>query len=261
MTESVVIAGISAILSFVASMLGLGGAVLLIPAFLYLPQLFGSPALGVKIVSGMTSLQVMSTSLISVFLHHRRGVVDRRIVLTMAIPIVLSSFVGAIFSRDVDPRGIIVTFALMALAGSVLVVKKKEDIPGYASGTDFRPIPAVTVAFLVGFFGGMVGAPGAFILSPLMMTLLRIPTRITIGSTLGIVLLAAAATSAGKVLAGQVRWDLAAAAIAGSVPGAIAGSSLSHRLNVRTLRVVLAVLIGSVGALMLLQAYGLVPGS
>ncbi len=261
MTEYAIIAGISALLSFVASMLGLGGAVLLIPAFLYLPQMFGSPSLGVKIVSGMTSLQVMSTSLISAFLHHRRGAVDRRIVLTMGIPIVVSSFIGAMFSRDIDPQAIIIVFALMALTGSILVVRKREDRQAYSTETDFRPVPAITVALLVGFFGGMVGAPGAFILSPLMMTLLRIPTRITIGSTLGIVLMAAAATSTGKVLAGQVRWDLAAAAIAGSVPGAIAGSSLSHRLNVRTLRGVLAVLIGLVGVLMLLQSLGYIPES
>ncbi len=261
MTDSAVIAGISAVLSFVAAMLGLGGAVLLIPAFLYLPQMLGSPAIGVKIVSGITSLQVMSTSLISVFLHHRRGAVDRRIVLTMGIPIVFSSFIGAIFSREVDPHAIVIIFALMAIAGSALVLMKKEDLPGYSTETDFRPLPAGVIAILVGFFGGMVGAPGAFILSPLMLTLLRIPTRITIGSTLGIVLMAAAATSAGKVLAGQVRWDLAAAAIVGSVPGAIAGSSLSHRLNVRTLRSVLALLIASVGVLMLLQSLGIIPDS
>ncbi len=138
---------------------------------------------------------------------------------------------------------------------------KKEDPPGYSPETAFHPYAAATIALVVGFFGGLAGAPGAFILSPVMMTVLRIPTRITIGSTLGIVLMASASTSAGKLLAGQVRLDLAVAAIVGAIPGAFAGSAFSHRLDVRTLRSILAVLIASVGIMMLLQSLGVIPGS
>ncbi len=261
MNEPFIIAGISALLSFIASMLGLGGAVLLIPAFLYVPQLLGAPALGIKAVSGVTSVQVLATSLLSVILHHRRGVVVRRIVLSMGIPIVISSFLGAMYSKEVDPRLIVVAFSTMAIAGSALVVAKREDRPDFSPETDFHPVVAGGIALFVGFFGGLAGAPGAFILSPIMMTILRIPTRVTIGSTLGIVLMASASTSAGKLLAGQVRFDLATAAIIGSIPGSFAGSMLSHRLDVRTLRTILAVLIAAVGVTMLAQSLGLIPGS
>ncbi len=261
MTEPFIIAGISVILSFIASMLGLGGAVLLIPAFLYVPQMLGAPPLGIKVVSGITSLQVMATSLLSVILHHRKGVVIWRIVLAMGIPIVISSFLGALYSTDVDPRIIIAAFAIMAVSGSALVIAKREDRPDYSPDTDFNPIAGGAIALFVGFFGGLAGAPGAFILSPIMMTLLRIPTRITIGSTLGIVLMASASTSAGKLLAGQVRLDLAAAAILGTIPGAVAGSLLSHRLDVGTLRKILAVIIAAVGVTMLIQTIVLIAGS
>ncbi|HLF15139.1 MAG TPA: sulfite exporter TauE/SafE family protein [Bacteroidota bacterium] len=261
MTEYVVIAVISMMLSFIASMLGLGGAVLLIPAYLYLPQHLGAEPLGIKTVSGMTSVQVLATSLLSVILHHRRGAVNRRIVLWMGLPIVLSSFLGAIYSRDANPQLIIIVFSLMAFVGSALVMLKREDLPDYSPETDFQPFTAGTIALCVGFFAGLAGAPGAFILSPIMMTVLRVPTRLTIGSTLGIVLMASASTSAGKFLAGQVHPDLAAAAILGAIPGSFAGSALSHRLDVRTLRSILAVIIALVGITMLLQSLGVFPRS
>ena len=43
-------------ISLLASMLGLGGAVMLIPALLYLPPLFGLAPFGAAAVSGMTPL-------------------------------------------------------------------------------------------------------------------------------------------------------------------------------------------------------------
>ncbi|HLA99843.1 MAG TPA: sulfite exporter TauE/SafE family protein [Bacteroidota bacterium] len=253
MTELVATALISAAISLVASMLGLGGAVLLIPALLYLPPVFGVSPFGVATVSGMTPIIVLSTSLLSVLLHGRRGTVSRRIVLVMGVPIVFSSLAGAWFSGSVRPDFLIIVFALMAVTGSALLVIKKEDRPGFSENTDFRAVAAAVISVVVGFFGGMAGAPGAFILSPLMMTVLGIPTRITIGSTLGIVLMASASTSVGKILAGGVRFDLAVAGITGSIPGAIAGASLSHRLQTTTLRNILAVLIAIVGIAMLLR--------
>jgi uncharacterized membrane protein YfcA len=244
---------VSAVISFVASMLGLGGAVMLIPALLYLPPLFGIPPFGARVVSGMTPLLVLATSLLAVFLHRKRGTVSRRIVLIMGVPIVISSLFGAWCSGSVNPDFIIIAFSLMAVTGAALLVVKKEDRPDFSDERDLRRGAAVVISVIVGFFGGLAGAPGAFILSPLMMTVLGIPTRVTIGSTLGIVLMASVSTSVGKVLAGHVRFDLVLAGILGSIPGAWSGSSLSHRLNTMTLRVVLAVIIAIVGSAMLIK--------
>ncbi len=261
MNEYIVTLLISACISLLASMLGLGGAVLLIPALLYVPPLFGLASFGAPTVSGMTPLLVLSTSLMAVFLHRRRGTVSRRIVMVMGIPIVISSLCGAWFSGSVEPGFIIVAFSLMAVTGAALLVIKKHDRPDFSDETDLREGTAAVISVVVGFFGGMAGAPGAFILSPLMMTVLRIPTRVTIGSTLGIVLMASVSTSVGKILAGHVRFDLAAAGILGSIPGAFFGSSLSHRLNITALRVILAVVIAMVGFAMLVRTISGPPGS
>jgi len=253
MNEYLVIFLISGIISLLASMLGLGGAVMLIPALLYLPPLAGISPFGAATVSGMTPILVFSTSLLAVLLHRKRGTVSRRIVTVMGVPIVVSSLVGAWFSGTVEPDFIIVVFAVMAVTGAAFLVVKKEDRVDFSDDRDLRTAAAVIISVIVGFFGGLAGAPGAFILSPLMMTVLGIPTRVTIGSTLGIVLMASVSTSVGKVLAGHVRFDLALAGIAGCVPGAFLGASVSHRLPVMTLRVILAVVIAGVGVAMLLK--------
>ena len=173
--------------SVVSGLLGLGGAVLLIPAYLYLPSLFGLSPLDVKSISGITSVQVFATAVLGVALHRRHGAVNKRLVLVMGIPITIASFLGAMASGRVPGDVIIAVFAVMAILGAVLMVLKKGSNDEEGAEFSYSTAGAVGVAGGVGLFGGMVGAPGAFLLSPLMMSVLRIPTRITIGSTLGIV--------------------------------------------------------------------------
>ena len=99
------------------------------------------------------------------------------------------------------------------------------------------------VSVLVGTFGGMVGAPGAFLLAPLMITILKIPTRVTIGSTLGIILFTSLSASVGKIIAGQVSFLITFYAVFGSLIGVAIGSNLSYLFKPKFLRTSLAALI------------------
>jgi uncharacterized membrane protein YfcA len=86
----------------------------------------------------------------------------------------------------------------------------------------------------------MVGAGGAFMYIPVMIYLLNIPTRITIGSMLGIVFMSAVMGTVGKITTGQVIWPYAIALVAGAVPGAQIGGRLSKRVNTKILRYAIA---------------------
>lgn len=248
MAEYLLIGIIAFIVSFISGMLGLGGAIMLIPAYLYLPSLFGLNELGIKNISGMTSLQVLSTSLFGMLLHRKKKAFNKSVVITVGIPIVISSFAGAYLSGLVNPNLIVSIFAFMATAGAALIIfVRKTGNEINENDNDYNKITAVLIGIIVGFLGGMAGAPGAFLLSPLLMLVLKIPVRITIGTTLGIVLLASLATSLGKITSGIVPFNLTVAAILFSVPGVYLGSSLSHRFTTSALRWSLAVIIALMG--------------
>ncbi len=105
----------------------------------------------------------------------------------------------------------------------------------------------MAVSLAIGVFGGMVGAPGAFIYIPVMIYLLNIPTRIVIGSTLGIVFLGALAGTVGKMATGQILWPAALALVVGTVPGAQFGGGMSKKVNTKYLRIAIAVIIAVTG--------------
>lgn len=238
--------------SLLSGFLGLGGAVILIPAYLYIPQLLGAAPLTVAHVSGITSLQILASSIAGMTVHRSRGMVNRSLVVAMGIPIAAASFAGAYLSKNISPQIILSLFGGMAIFSAMILIVKRPDAE-QTSEIRFSPFAAVVIAFVVGLLGGIVGAAGAFLLAPLMMIALKIPVRVTIGSTLGIVILSAAAASAGKLITGQVPVVETIAAIAGAVPGVIAGSIMSHRTQPAVLRIVLAMLIAAVGIGMMMN--------
>ncbi|MEW5797601.1 MAG: sulfite exporter TauE/SafE family protein [Bacteroidota bacterium] len=250
--ELLVIALIAFTSAVLSGLLGLGGAVILIPAYLYLPQMFGLSPLSVPHVSGMTSMQVLVSSIAGMMIHGAKGTVDKRLVLSMGIPMTITAFAGAYLSKDVSPHAVLTIFGTMALFSAVILLIRNaaED---QKTEFQFSFTRAVVIASVVGFFGGIVGAAGAFLLAPLMMIILKIPTRITIGSTLGIVIFSSAAASVGKLTTEQIPAAETIAAIAGAIPGMIAGSRMSHKAQPASLRIVLALLIASVGIGMIIK--------
>ena len=247
MLEYLIIGLIAFFTSIVSGLLGLGGAALLIPLYLYVPRLFGAETLDIKLITGMTSVQVFVSSFVGMLLHKQKKSVNSKLVYTMGLPIVPASFTGAALSAYVSPLVILAVFAVMAVSGAALMTIRREEKVNENGNINFNAPLAGTISLIVGFFGGIAGAPGAFILSPVMMTILKIPTRITIGSTLGIVLLSAGSASAGKFITGQVPFEMTLVAAAATLPGVWLGSYFSHQVKARTLRIALAFLIAAVG--------------
>jgi len=128
-----------------------------------------------------------------------------------------------------------------------------QDAPA-PTEVSFSRIRALVVALGVGFFGGMVGQSGAFLTIPLLIHVLRVPTRVAIGSSLGITFCAALAGSFGKFVGGgPIVWPQVAALVAGTVVGSQLGSALNRRAGAVSLRYVLALLIGASAARMWYQ--------
>jgi uncharacterized protein len=89
-----------------------------------------------------------------------------------------------------------------------------------------------------------------------MIYILNIPTRIVIGSTLGIVFFGAVTGTIGKMVTGQIFWPAALALVVGTVPGAQFGGKMSKKVNTRYLRLAIAVIIAVTGVKMWSQVIG-----
>lgn len=231
--------------SVASGLVGLGGGILMTPLLLYLPPALGLGSLDMKAVAGLTMVQGLFAAASGVLRHGRYGFVNIRLVSYMGSTAALSSLTGAIASQFVSTRTLEIVFACLALlaSGLMFLPKRENEEQSYERHPILNRPLAIAMAAIIGFLGGLVGQGGAFILVPLMLYVLRLPTRVTLGSSLGIVFCAALAGFIGKLGTGQIDLFLALFLIAGAIPGAQLGGYLSKRTAAAHLRHLLAVFI------------------
>jgi len=240
---------------FLSGLLGLGGAIFMIPLLLYVPPALGVGQLDMKQVAAVSMVQVLSASLSGLIVHNKNRFVSRSILLYMGIMNAVGNLAGSLFSKNTKSEFLLAIFATMAvIAAVVMFIPKREQGEGIApEDVRYNKLLASAVSLAIGCFGGMVGAPGAFIYIPVMIYLLNIPTRIVIGSTLGIVLMGAVMGTIGKMATGQIIWLYAIALVIGTVPGAQIGGRVSKRVNTKHLRHAIAGIIAITGIRMWYQ--------
>ena len=240
--------------AFLSGLVGVGGAVILIPLLLYVPPLLGLPELGIKTVAGITIVQVTAAALSAASGHRGRGHVDRRLVSVLGPTMIVASFVGALASAYFAPIVLEAVFASLAVFASGLMLGLRNRAPAHTDGPPaFDQRVAVAIGVVVGLLAGFIGAGGAFFLAPVLLYGLRIPMRYVVGSSVGIVAVSSGAGLLGKALTGQVDWLLAAALVIGALPGGRIGATVSRRVTPYRLGLVLGFIILAVAIRMWLS--------
>lgn len=231
--------------AFVAGLLGVGGAVVMIPLLLYGPPALRVGQLDVHAVAGVTMAQVFVAAVSGVLGHWRRGTLHPELTRVGGVAMAGGSALGAVASRVIGETWLLLVFALMATAAVVLLVIPVELIepPAEVAAVPFSRVRAAVVAGGVGAAAGLVGAGGAFLLVPLLLVVVRVPLRTAIAASLGMTALAATAGFAGKVLTGQVPPLPALAVALGAIPGAQVGVAVGGRLAGARLRQLLVLLV------------------
>ncbi|MBV6342724.1 sulfite exporter TauE/SafE family protein [Candidatus Magnetobacterium casense] len=111
--------GIGIVGGFVSGLLGLGGAIILVPMLLYCPTCLGVGVLTMKQVAGITIIVVFASSLSGVLVHRKNQLVLKNLVLIMGITAVIAAFLGAVYSRHTTSDVLLVIFAFMAAFAAV----------------------------------------------------------------------------------------------------------------------------------------------
>ena len=218
------------------------------PLFLYAPGWAGMSALPVKQITGLTMVQGFAGAVSGLTRHQSYGFVSWRLVRYLGVSAGVSALAGAIISRWVPDDAILAVFGSMALIAAALIFlpgprnangREAQDRSGPSEFSFNAPL-AIALGGVIGFSGGLVGQAGSFLLIPTMLYVLRVPTRMAIGSNLGIIMFSAVAGLAGKLTTAQVPFELSLVMVAGSVPSAQLGAMLSRRMKPRLLRYALA---------------------
>lgn len=263
---------------FLSGMLGIGGGFVITPFLTFL----GVP---VPIAVGTGAAQVVATSVSGAIAHIQRGNVE----LSMGLLLVAGGLAGSIFGinlvgvlRQLGQLDIAIALAYVLLLGVIGMLMLIENIAtlraahgaraqtrgldrahhNWIQGLPFKwrfrrsrlymsIIPPLVVGLVVGILTGLMGVGGGFLVVPAMIYLLRVPTRIVIGtSAFQIVFVTAFATVLQSVQNHAIDITLATPLMLSGVIGAQMGVRLADKVNPIYLRIMLALLLVAVAVRM-----------
>lgn len=245
--------GVGLTAGFLSGIVGMGGALLLVPALAFIG---GMPF---KLATGVASLHGLAVGLFSYLVHGRYGAVDGRIGVVAGLASVVGGLAGAAISGAVDALAVKLIYLAAALLSLVLLL-----IPVRApAGRQREPVPhadqkAAVFGAFTGVVAGNIGAGGTFMLVPLFRTTLVMPIHRAIGTGMLVSIFTAISAMLGKAVLGQIPWADAAVVVTGSALGSFVGARLTRRIPGRPLR---WLLIGMLTLLLARTAADLLIGS
>lgn len=244
LTFIIVIFAIGFIGSFLSGMLGVGGSIIKYPMLLYIPPLFGIVAFTAHEVSGISAIQVLFASIAGVWAYRKGGYLNKQLIIYMGGAILIGSLIGSYGSSLLSEQVVNIVYGILALVAAVMmfIPKKLVDDMPLNEVTFNKPLAAI-LALVVGIVSGIVGAAGGFLLVPIMLTVLHIPTRMTIATSLAITFISSIGSSIGKLITGQVDYLPAIIMIIASIIAAPLGTKVGKKMNTKILQFILAIMI------------------
>jgi uncharacterized membrane protein YfcA len=232
---------------FLSGLLGIGGGIIMVPLLLYVPPVFQTGTFSMRTVAGMTSVQSFFGALSGAFAHKKRRFVSLPLALFMGGAMGIGSLIGSIGSKYISSESILVVFACMAFVAALLMFLPHPEAGPEIQIQDltFHKGTASICGFAIGLMAGIIGQGGAFLFIPAMLYLLRIPTRITIGTALVIGMISSISVLIGRMGTRQIPFLPAGILVAGVLIGGQLGAAVSHKTPKKLLRRILAVIIAA----------------
>ena len=269
-----VLMGLGGGIGFLSGLFGVGGGFLLTPLLIILGV---PPAVAV----GSGANQVLGASISGVMAHSRRGNVDYKMGVVLLIGGLAGSAGGVYLFAWLKSLGqveltinlcyvvLLGTIGSLMLIESLSVLLKKKPTAAAAQKKSHGPrilydlpwrtrfrksklyisvIPPFIVGGLVGVLSAIMGVGGGFIMVPAMIYLLRMPTKVVVGTSLfQIVFVTANVTLMQSWLNNAVDIVLAVMLLIGGVVGAQVGTRIGRYLGADQLRFLLALMVLAMG--------------
>jgi len=174
-----------------AGLLGIGGGIILVPLFLWAFEAVNLPSEIVVHAAFATSLCVIIPSAVSSTLgHRRRGNVQWRQVMRMAVGGIGGALIGAAFAASLSGDWLKVLFGVMQILAAGKMFFSEPRLPPEES--DFQPWGRLLLIGLIGgLFSAFFGAGGGFVVVPLMLMWLRMPIHLAVGNSSALIAVSA----------------------------------------------------------------------
>ncbi len=235
-------------ISFVFSVLGLGGGGLYIPILFWAGLRFKEEAIPLGVL-----LAVLTTAS-AAFTYIRGKLVDWRLALTFGLGMLVMPPLGAWADLKIPSKPVILAFALLTAAAGLLALSGWK--PNQGAGLSSRQEVAVglTAGGVLGFMAGLTGRGGGGFVVPFLL-MAGLPGKVAAATSTIVVFVASLSTFFAHILVTQSpRWGLWLLCCAAVLVGSQAGSRfMATRLKPKLLQVAFGWLLIGIAAVLIIK--------
>jgi uncharacterized membrane protein YfcA len=266
--------GMGLAVGYISGMFGIGGGFLMTPLLIFIGV---SPAVAVASVAS----HIAASSFTGAITYWNRRALDIALALMLLGAGIIGTATGVwLFTtlRALDQLDLMIGLSyvtLLTIVGGLMiyesvraVMRARQGLPAtirrpgshtWLHGLPFKvrfkrskiyvsAIPVWAIGFTIGFVGAIMGIGGGFLLVPMLIYFLRVPTATVIGTSMVLTLVTmASATVMHAVTNHLVDAVLALILMVGGVVGAQFGARTGQRMRGEWLRLLLGLLVFAVG--------------
>ncbi|MBS1301543.1 sulfite exporter TauE/SafE family protein [Loktanella sp. SALINAS62] len=235
---------IGAFAGVLAGLLGVGGGIVLVPAFYYAFVALGFDGPDVmRLCLGTSLATIIVTSVRSVLSHNRKGAVDWGILRSWTVGIVVGSVLGVLLVSQLATGALQAIFGILAIVVGVYMMLGRNHWrlgDGMPTG-----LPRVILSPLLGFLSVLMGIGGGSFGVP-VMSLYGVPIHRAVATAAGFGVIIAVPSVAGFLLTpmrdappftfGSVNGIAFLLVIAMTLITAPMGAALAHRIDAKPLK-------------------------
>lgn len=226
--------------SFLFSMLGLGGGQLYVPLFWWLGMDLKLQAIPLALLLNF------STQLSATTTYVRAELVEIRAAIPLVITLLLFPPLGAIFTRFVSGRFILAVFAMLLFIAAAQALAKWKPGKGRLD-LHSKTLVGLGAGAAIGILVGFLGRGGGTLVVPTLLVL-GFEQKGASATSSFVVAFSALSGFLGHLALSNMDWILGISAGIAAFAGAQMGSRLmAHKLNDRTLRWIFAMVLTVIG--------------
>jgi uncharacterized membrane protein YfcA len=203
--------GAGCIVGFLAGMFGIGGGLLIVPLLVFGYSYSGiSPSIQTHLAIGTSLFVIIFTSLMSSFQHYKQRNIYWPAVFAIGLSSALTAFGAARLAASLSGRHLRVVFALVVITAGIrmLTESKAESQKKLVLLSKPGTLRLVGIGLASGVVSALAGVGGGVITIPMMYYFLKMPLKLTIGTSSATVIITAFFSVAGYILSGMGHGDL-----------------------------------------------------
>ena len=217
--------------SLVLTMVGLGGGLIFSPLFVILGFIKTDAAAASLFLNLVAAASAAYT-------YARKKMVD----FSLSVPLIISSGLaapaGSYLNARLDTRPFLVVMAIvLALAGVRMLLPSPQAFDAGGMEPRKKIIGGIVIGACIGLVGGLLGIGGGVFVVPLLIYVIKTPTKIAAASSTFIVCFSSLTGFLGYASMGTINWPfILPAAVACFVGGQIGARVMSSRMKGKSIR-------------------------